>query len=125
MIVRLVLLALLASLVAAFQISRQVVTFLLNRMSARAIIAIGRALQDWDASRGLLTYAAAQTARFGSRAKTISANLNDPLPSLGSFDVVVCSLVLHYLKDWQPLLSALKAILHPGGRLEPSRAAPV
>jgi ATP-binding cassette subfamily B protein len=32
----------LCGLVAAFQISRQVVTFLLNRMSARAIVAIGR-----------------------------------------------------------------------------------
>jgi ATP-binding cassette, subfamily B, bacterial len=35
-------LALLAGLVACFQISRQTVTFLLNRMSARAIVAIGR-----------------------------------------------------------------------------------
>ncbi len=70
-----------------------------------------------DASRNLLTYAAAQTARFDSRAKTIHANLNGPLPSLGCFDLIVASLVLHYLPDWRPLLSALKAILHPGGRL--------
>jgi SAM-dependent methyltransferase len=70
-----------------------------------------------DVSHPLLTYAATQTAPFGNRARTIQANLNDTLPSLGSFDAIACSLVLHYLRDWHPLLSALKDMLNPRGRL--------
>lgn len=34
-----------------------------------------------------------------------------------SFDVVVCSLALHYLEDWAAPLTELRRVLRPGGRL--------
>jgi ubiquinone/menaquinone biosynthesis C-methylase UbiE len=34
-----------------------------------------------------------------------------------SFNVVVCSLALHYLKDWVAPLKELRRVLRPGGRL--------
>ena len=34
-----------------------------------------------------------------------------------SFDVVVASLVLHYLEDWDGPLAELRRVLRPGGRL--------
>lgn len=34
-----------------------------------------------------------------------------------SFDVVVASLVLHYVRDWVPVLKEIKRVLVPGGRL--------
>lgn len=70
-----------------------------------------------DVSRHLLAYAANQTARFGDRAKLIQANLNDPMPPLGSFDFIICSLVLHYLPEWQQLFNTFKSMLNPGGHV--------
>ncbi|HEY0951765.1 class I SAM-dependent methyltransferase [Nocardioides sp.] len=45
-------------------------------------------------------------------------DLSEPLPwEHGTFDTVVASLVLHYLRDWSGPLTELHRVLTPGGRL--------
>jgi ubiquinone/menaquinone biosynthesis C-methylase UbiE len=34
-----------------------------------------------------------------------------------SYDILICSLVLHYIRDWNPLLTELHRVLKPGGRV--------
>jgi len=56
--------------------------------------------------------------RLGADASLHVADLRDPLPFPdGAFDDVVASLVLHYLKDWEPTLAEFRRVLRPGGRL--------
>lgn len=57
--------------------------------------------------------------RLGSRAEVHVADLAAPMPFLESnaFDVVVASLVLHYLADWDGPLAELNRVLRPGGIL--------
>lgn len=58
-------------------------------------------------------------ARLGDRARVEVADLEEPLvmvPTNG-VDLVVASLVLHYVEDWQPLLSELHRCLKPAGEL--------
>jgi len=59
------------------------------------------------------------TNRLAGRADVVVANLEEPFEDLatGSIDVVVASLVLHYLEDWGPLLAELHRLLVPGGAL--------
>ena len=47
-----------------------------------------------------------------------TADLSEPL-ALGdsAFDLVIASLVLHYLRDWGPTLRELRRVLRPGGTL--------
>jgi SAM-dependent methyltransferase len=47
------------------------------------------------------------------------ADISKPMPFLksNSFDCVIASLVLHYIKDWEPLLAELYRVLKKGGRL--------
>jgi SAM-dependent methyltransferase len=56
---------------------------------------------------------------LGERARFQVADLEEPLDLVktASMDVVVASLVLHYLRDWRPLLTELHRILVPGGSL--------
>lgn len=56
--------------------------------------------------------------RLSGRARVEVADLEQPLDvPTGSIDVVVASLVLHYLDDWAPLLAELRRCLVPGGAL--------
>ena len=57
--------------------------------------------------------------RLGSRARFELADLQRPLNIVpaGSIDVVVASLVLHYIEDWAPLLADLSRALVPNGAL--------
>ncbi len=57
--------------------------------------------------------------RVGGRACVRQADLANPLDFAGDgeFDVVVCPLVLHYLKDWQPAFREFHRILRPKGVL--------
>lgn len=57
--------------------------------------------------------------RVGARARFEVADLSRPLDVVpaGWADVVVASLVLHYLEDWAPLLDELRRCLAPGGAL--------
>jgi SAM-dependent methyltransferase len=57
--------------------------------------------------------------RLGSRARVEVADLAEPLDLVptGGVDLVVASLVLHYLEDWAPVLGELHRCLAPGGAL--------
>jgi SAM-dependent methyltransferase len=56
--------------------------------------------------------------RLGADADLRVADLADPLPFPDdSFDDVIASLVLHYLRDWKPTLAELRRVLKTGGRL--------
>lgn len=68
-----------------------------------------------DASAGMLEQA---RRRLGTDADLRLADLAEPLPFPDdSFDDVVASLVLHYLRDWGPTLAELRRVLRTGGRL--------
>jgi SAM-dependent methyltransferase len=58
-------------------------------------------------------------ARLGARARVLQADLAEPLAFAADeeFDLVVCALVLHYLRDWQPPLRELHRVLKPSGAL--------
>jgi SAM-dependent methyltransferase len=56
--------------------------------------------------------------RLGSDADVRVADLSEPLPyDDDEFDVVTCSLALHYVQDWAPALAELRRVLKPGGQL--------
>jgi SAM-dependent methyltransferase len=58
--------------------------------------------------------------RLGAQARFEVADLARPplgVVAPGSIDVVVASLVLHYIEDWAPLLDDVARALAPGGRL--------
>jgi len=57
--------------------------------------------------------------RVGDRAEVMQADLNEPLSMIdnGSMDLVLSSLVLHYLKDWDAAMAEFSRILRPGGHL--------
>ncbi len=75
----------------------------------------GATVTGIDASSELLSIA---TARLGDRVTLVPGDLSDPLPfEDDSFDVVLASLVLHYLRDWEPTLAEFHRVLVPDGRL--------
>ena len=55
--------------------------------------------------------------RIGDRATVLVADLGEPLSFAqdASFDLVVGSLVLHYLRDWTPVLSEFRRVLTGDG----------
>lgn len=57
--------------------------------------------------------------RLGRRAEFHVADASKPLDFLDteSFDVVLASLVMHYLSDWSPTLDEISRVLRPSGRL--------
>jgi SAM-dependent methyltransferase len=56
------------------------------------------------------------TERLGERANILTADLAEPLPFAdASFDLVVASLVLHYLADWAAPLAEFRRVLAPAG----------
>ncbi len=75
----------------------------------------GAVVTGIDASAGMVDLA---RQRLGEGADLRVADLAAPLPFAdGEFDVVVASLVLHYLEDWTGALGELRRVLKPGGRL--------
>ncbi|MFE6176267.1 class I SAM-dependent methyltransferase [Streptomyces sp. NPDC056464] len=68
-----------------------------------------------DASARMLALA---RRRLGDDVALHEVDLRDRLPfEDGAFEVVVASLVLHYLEDWGPTLAEIRRVLRPGGRL--------
>lgn len=75
----------------------------------------GAIVSGFDLSSSMVALA---RERLGEEADVRVADLTKPLPYAdGSFDLVVCSLALHYVEDWAPTLSELRRVLRPGGRL--------
>jgi len=82
---------------------------------AAALVASGATVTGIDKSQALLAIA---RERLGPKISLIRADLETPLGFADqSFDVVLASLIMHYLRDWQPVLTEFKRILAPGGRL--------
>jgi SAM-dependent methyltransferase len=56
--------------------------------------------------------------RLGASACVLQGDLAQPLAlPAAAFDVVLCSLTLHYLEDWQAPLREFRRVLRPRGRL--------
>jgi SAM-dependent methyltransferase len=57
--------------------------------------------------------------RTGGRVKVVQADLAEPLSFAtdASFDLVICILVLHYIKDWRPTIAEFHRVLRSGGHL--------
>jgi SAM-dependent methyltransferase len=58
-------------------------------------------------------------SRVGHRARVLHADLTEPLTFAqdGEFDLVVCPLVMHYLRDWRPTLREFYRVLQSKGLL--------
>lgn len=75
----------------------------------------GALVSGFDLSPAMVSLA---RERLGEEADLKVADLAERLPYEDvSFDVVVCSLALHYLKDWVAPLTELRRVLRPGGHL--------
>jgi SAM-dependent methyltransferase len=69
-----------------------------------------------DASPNMVRFARQRTQ---GRADIRLANLAEPLVDMApaSFDLVVCPLVLEYVRDWRAVLAEFHRVLRPDGRL--------
>jgi SAM-dependent methyltransferase len=57
-------------------------------------------------------------SRLGTRAEVFRADLTQPLPlEAGRFDLVLCTLALHYIEDWVPPLREFHRVLNEDGSL--------
>jgi len=58
-------------------------------------------------------------ARLGPGAVVMQQDLTKPLSFAadGAFDLVLCTLAIHYLRDWVPALREFHRVLKPGGTL--------
>lgn len=76
----------------------------------------GARVTAFDVSASMLDIA---RGLVGDRATFIQADLAEPLgfAASGSFDLVVASLVLHYLRDWGPPLVEMRRVLSGDGRV--------
>ena len=80
-----------------------------------ALRARGAAVSGFDLSPVMVELA---RKRLGEDADVRVADLGAPLPYPDdTFDLVVSSLALHYVKDWASALAELRRVLKPGGRL--------
>ncbi len=79
------------------------------------LVAAGACVVALDASAAMVGLA---SERLGAAARVLEADLAQPLalPD-AAFDVVLCSLTLHYLEDWHPPLREFRRVLRLGGRL--------
>ncbi|MEV4546739.1 class I SAM-dependent methyltransferase [Nonomuraea wenchangensis] len=83
---------------------------------AAELVARGADVTGVDLSAGLLALA---RERLGPDVPLLQADLSrPPLPFPGgAFDLVLSSLVMHYLEAWEPTLREFARVLAPGGRV--------
>jgi len=83
---------------------------------AEYLLSRGAAVTAFDVN---LEFVTLTRTRVGERAHVLRADLADPLDFAGDgeFDVVVSPLVMHYLKDWQPVFREFHRVLKPHGML--------
>lgn len=82
---------------------------------AVALLERGATLTGVDSSAGMLEIA---RRRLGVHVPLLLADLNEPLPfGDEAFDLIIASLVMHYLPDWSLPLSEFNRLLSHGGRL--------
>jgi len=75
----------------------------------------GAQVSAFDLSPSMIALA---RKRLGGQANLRVADLSEPLPYANDdFDLIVCSLALHYVEDWAPTLAEMRRVLRPGGRL--------
>ena len=65
------------------------------------------------------SFVAMTKERVHGKARVVQADLGQPLTFAAdrSFDIIIASLILHYLEDWLPPLKELCRVLKPGGQL--------
>ena len=70
-----------------------------------------------DASQKLIDRLASEIK--SPKLKLFCADISKPMPFLesDSFDCIICSLVLDYIKDWDALLNELYRVVNKGGQL--------
>ena len=79
------------------------------------LVAGGALLTGIDVSPAMVEIA---RGRLGELATFTVGDLSEPLPfGPGSFDLAVASLVMHYIKDWTPVLKEILRVLTPDGSL--------
>ena len=75
----------------------------------------GASVAGIDVSENMISIA---RERVGDQAAFFVGSFDGRLPfEDASFDVVVASLALHYLRDWAPPLAEFRRVLRPGGRI--------
>jgi SAM-dependent methyltransferase len=90
---------------------------------AEQLAARGAIVTGIDASAAMIRYArerfaAPPASELATRVELHVADLQQPLPFAdASFDGIVSSLVLHYIRDWRPVLTELRRVLRPDGWL--------
>lgn len=108
---------------------RPAIQSLLGSVDGLTVLDIGcgpGVMAEWLIEHGAMVVAgdksgsmlASARRRLGTRGQVLHLDLSAPLPlDADSFDVVVASLVLHYLPTWESPLMELGRVLKPGGRL--------
>ncbi|AIF41887.1 methyltransferase (plasmid) [Dermacoccus nishinomiyaensis] len=75
----------------------------------------GATVSGFDLSPAMIAIA---RERLGQDADMRVADLAAPLSyEDDAFDLITCSLALHYVEDWSPTLGELRRVLRPGGKL--------
>lgn len=82
------------------------------------LLARGARVTGIDVSAEMVAEARRRCADAGGHAEFVVADLGAPLPlPEAAYDGVLCSLVLHYLRDWSVPLAEFARVLRPGGWL--------
>ncbi|MFX0066933.1 MAG: class I SAM-dependent methyltransferase [Candidatus Hermodarchaeota archaeon] len=109
---------------------RPSVVALLGEVKEKQVLEVGcagGALTEWlvnegakvtaiDISEEMVNYT---KKRLGGKATIFTANISEPLEFINSesVDVIVASLVLHYISNWLPVFSEFQRILKPDGEI--------
>jgi ubiquinone/menaquinone biosynthesis C-methylase UbiE len=84
-------------------------------VQAAELVRRGATVTGVDQSHGMLALA---RERLGPDVPLRQADLARPLPFPdGAFDLVLASLVMHYLHEWEPTLREFRRVLVPRGRV--------